>query len=85
MKVCLNILGVTSILLGFFAAIASSGFLLFLLFIIVGILGAMPFFAISYLLTEMATVVAENKEAHDKIYALKNRIEALEAAGAGVQ
>ncbi|MCL2363097.1 MAG: hypothetical protein FWC71_00355 [Defluviitaleaceae bacterium] len=84
MKACLNIVGVVTILFGFFAGIFSGSGFLFLLFIALGILGAMPFFAISYLLTEMAEMVAKNKEAHDKIYALKNRIEALEAVDTDV-
>ena len=78
MKICLNILGVLSIAVGFFAGIASGGFFLFFLLIAIGILGSMPFFAISYLLTEMAKMMAETKSLHDKIYVLKNRIEALE-------
>jgi len=78
MKVCLNILGVLSIIIGFIAGIFSANFLLFFLLTGVGVLGSMPFFAISYLLTEMANLLSENKNLHDKIYALKNRVEALE-------
>jgi len=78
MKICLNIMGVISVASGFFAGVVSGSFLLFVLLIALGILGSVPFFAISYLLTEVGKQMEENKKLHESVYALKNRINVLE-------
>lgn len=81
MVIYLNIMGVLLVLAGVVIGFISGGMAWFLFYVVLGVMSAVPYFLMSYLLSGLRTIQEEHiARLYEKIHELSNRLTELESS-----